>query len=208
MSSKDAHYICGLLELPFMHAHQDILRHAQKMSNPRVAGIVHVYADCLNDLKQYVRETPVQTNTELNASRIAAYNVCLKAVQSLDEFGEHGKTVKDLYRAFGYSLYRLSAADVARNLDDAEKIAGEISKEELDAFSLYDRVKNFLDFSRLYHESCAAMEHNRSIRNKPEHVQARNNCTILYRCIMRLAKSMAALGDAECKEFIAWAESK
>lgn len=206
MNKKSINYLNTLTEYPFLKAHQEIYGYVQQISNPRIAGVVACYADCLKDLGQIVPDRPALPLHKLHKARIEAYNNCHKALESLKGFVSHSENpwFEPLDNAFRRSLYRVQVSLARSILDNAFAVASSVPWNEKDLFSLNSRMEQFIALSRDCHQWERFNVEAKRVRKSKNHMAARRNCVVVYRCILELAKNYSVQGDKECSEFLSW----
>lgn len=206
MKNRSVAYLDRLNEVSVVLEHQKILEQAKKILAPGIVSLVESYGKFLKELEQVV-ELPLSCmNPNLNEERIASYNACRKVSEYLKKcpLAGHETAVETLVNAFEKSIYRKSVDRMNATMDAAEQVIVTVPGEELEAFAVRKQVENFVKLNKDYRQSREAEKHNKGVRNKSSFYAARENCNIVYSCIVKVATNFAQAGNAECKTFITW----
>lgn len=208
VNHKSIGYINRLKDVSFVLFHREILRHAKKITNPKIAGVISTYEIFLEDLEKVTLVPNRRFTSNLNVKRKAAYQACRMAVRSLDSVSYSDDSLNRLSLAFSWSISKESIAKANCFMDRAEKIVHEIPRKDLEAYGIWVLVERFLKLNGISRQSQEAVAHNKKSRHKGEWYVYRDNCVLIYSCLLKLADNLAWDGDEDCGNFLAWVKSK
>jgi len=208
VNHKSIGYINRLNDVSFVLFHREILKHAKKITNPKIAGLISTYEIFLDDLEKVTLVPDRRFTSNLNEKRKAAYQACRMAVHSLDSISYSDDSLDRLSLAFSWSICRESVAMASSFMDRAEKIISEIPRKDLEALGIWVMVEKFLKLNGISRQSQEAVAHNKKSRHKGEWYVYRENCVLIYSCLLKLAGNLAWDGDENCENFLAWVKSK